>query len=55
MGFRMTQDQLDLRDTVRDWAQTRVLPVVAEYDEKNECIFQENTILRHRLKFNNKI
>lgn len=37
MGYRMTEEQVSLRDMVRDWAEKEVKPQVAELDEKGEC------------------
>lgn len=37
MGYKMTQQQRELRDMVRDWLEKEVKPRVAELDEKGEC------------------
>lgn len=37
MGFRMTQEQLDLRNMVRTWMHNEVEPRLQEQDEKGEC------------------
>jgi butyryl-CoA dehydrogenase len=37
MGYKMTEEQLSLRDMVRKWLQNEVEPRILEQDEKNEC------------------
>lgn len=37
MGYKMTPQQVELRDMVREWLMKEVKPRVAELDEKGEC------------------
>lgn len=37
MGFKMTREQLELRDMVRNWLEKEVEPRLLEQDEKQEC------------------
>lgn len=37
MGFKMTEDQVSLRDMIRSWLESEVKPKVGELDEKGEC------------------
>lgn len=37
MGYRMTEEQVELRDMVRSWLEHEVKPRVRELDEKGEC------------------
>ena len=37
MGYRMTEEQLQLRDMVRSWMENRVEPRLRKCDEKEEC------------------
>lgn len=37
MGFILTEEQKELRNMVKSFMETEVMPIVPEYDEKGEC------------------